>query len=1031
MTTQRRRGGMRRLTLCVLVATSGAVAMPGAARAAPEAVRRVRLPTQPLRVVLQALARLYQVELLFSDVAIGGASAHAVSGTYRIEEALAVVLAGSGLVVRRSSGGGYIVVKGDDAAAAAAQAPVPEIVVIGRRTQNADIRRFTNDVQPYQVLTRDAIRSAHASTMEELIGKRMSADARGLSFSQMPLSEQASPQSTVDLRGLGADETLVLLDGRRLPRLPGQQLQFVQPDVNALSPDSIERVEVATSTAGGIYGPGAIAGVVNLVLQRAYRGAELAVTGGLTQRGDAPQARIDARVGFTPDHGATDVMLSFSRASRGGLMANERDFGRAVNDRVLSTIAAAYQYGDLPVSNSVNIAGSGRTPLTLKPEFGGGALGSFITTLPPGDARSTAQTVALLRANAGRLDTTPSDSQDGGQRSLTVGQDTSAILANIRHQFGGVELYGDFVRLIDKGAVTGTSYGAFVQIPANDPRNPFAQAVDLSLPFFAYRTLSRQRIVTTRASLGVVARLPGGWKGNVDLSLGSARQEIWQSGTTPNINAYLQLAGFAPPSPGALNPFGDAAALQATLAANAVPFTTASLQTNRMRDVSLRLSGPVVALPGGALFATLLAEQRHERVAPTTAFRQSFGIQIPQTLRGYGERVRSAYVELRAPLFPDQMAFAPLRGLELQVAARMDSTRVDVSPNPSDDSSIPYDRYRSAERAAVVYTAGLKALPLPGLLLRASFATGEMAPPLAQLASAFVQSTNTDPKRGNQIIALPAYRLIVYKDPLVPERAQTVSAGFIATPWGAGGPKLSLDYSRIRRSSEAGGTAGFALTYLLYEDLYPGRVTRLPLTPADAAKGYTGGVITQIDASYTTVGWTRIDAVDARVDLPLPSARRGDVNLYAAVTWQPYYRRFLRPENASEDLTNRLDGALALRGNAGLGWSKGPLQLGLSAQYYGGYNVLLGSTLVPSLNLRYLARQGAARIPASVTLDLSAAYRVALPGGRARPRTLDIRFGIQDLLDRRPALLVGQEGGYSLYADPRRRRFELTLALSI
>lgn len=1031
MTTRWRRGGMRRLTLGVLVATSIAVTTPGVAHAGPEAVRRVRLPAQPLRGVLQALARLYQVELLFSDVAIGGASAHAVSGTYRVEEALAAALAGSGLVVRRSAGGGYIVVSGDDAASAAAQAPVPEIVVIGRRTQNADIRRFTNDVQPYQVLTRDDIRSAHASTLEELIGKRMSADARGLSFSQMPLSEQASPQSTVDLRGLGADETLVLLDGRRLPRLPGQRLEFVQPDVNALSPESIERVEVATSTAGGIYGPGAIAGVVNLVLQRAYRGAELAVTGGLTQRGDAPQARIDARIGFTPDHGATDVMLSYSRASRGGLRADARDFGRGVNDRILSTIAAAYQYGDLPVSNSVNIAGSGRTPLTLKPEFGGGALGSFITTLPPGDARSSAQTVALLRANAGRLDTTPSNSQDGGQRSLTVAQDTSAILANVRHQFGGVELYGDFVRLIDKGAVTGTSYGAFVQMPAEDARNPFAQMIDLSLPFFAYRTTTRQRIVTTRASLGVVARLPGGWKGNVDLSLGSARQEIWQTGTTLNINAYLQLAGFAPPSPGAIDPFGDATALQAALAANAVPFTTASLQTNRMRDMSLRLSGPVVALPGGALFATLLAEQRHERVAPTTAYRQSFGIQIPDPLRGYGERVRSAYVELRAPLFPDHIAFAPLRGLELQIAARVDATRVDASPDPRDDRSLPYDRYRSAERAAVVYTAGLKARPLPGLLLRASFATGEMAPPLAQLARTSVQSTNTDPKRGNQIIALPAYRLIVYKDPLVPERAQTLSAGLIATPWGAGGAKLSLDYARIRRSREAGGTAGFALTYLLYEDLYPGRVTRLPLTPEDAAKGYTGGVITQIDASYTTVGWTRIDAVDARVDLPLPSTRRGDVNLYAAVTWQPSYRRFLRPENASEDLTNRLDGALALRGNAGLGWSKGPLQLGLSAQYYGGYNVLLGSTLVPSLNLRYLARQGAARVPASVTLDLSAAYRVAVAGDGARPRTLDIRFGIQDLFDRRPAILVGQEGGYSLYADPRRRRFELTLAVSI
>ncbi|WP_447413195.1 hypothetical protein, partial [Clostridium perfringens] len=80
------------------------------------------------------------------------------------------VLDGTGFVERRTNGGGYIVVKATESETEAATAPVPEIVVVGRRTQNADIRRFTNDVQPYQVLTRADIRSAHASTVEELIG---------------------------------------------------------------------------------------------------------------------------------------------------------------------------------------------------------------------------------------------------------------------------------------------------------------------------------------------------------------------------------------------------------------------------------------------------------------------------------------------------------------------------------------------------------------------------------------------------------------------------------------------------------------------------------------------------------------------------------------------------------------------------------------------------------------------------------------------------------------------------------------------
>ncbi|RUN75968.1 TonB-dependent receptor [Sphingomonas sp. TF3] len=1022
---------MGHLNLFGIVALCAAVATPGMTCASPRPVKEVRLPAQPLRAALQTLARLYQVELLFSDAAIGTTGAPAVSGKYRIDDALKAVLDGTGFVERRTNGGGYIVVRATESETEAATAPVPEIVVVGRRTQNADIRRFTNDVQPYQVLTRADIRSAHASTVEELIGKRMSADARGVSFMHSPISGQASPQSTVNLRGLGADETLVLVDGRAMPRLPGRTLTFVQSDVNAVSPESIERAEIATSTAGGIYGPGAIAGVINLVLRRDYRGAALTVTSGVTQRGDAPQGRVDARIGFTPDHGATDVMVSFSRASSSALHIGDRDFAQRANDRILATAGAAYEYGDLPVSDSVNIAGSGRVPLTFKPEYGGGALGSFITTLPPGNGRSAAQTAALLLANAGRLDTTPSSSEEGRLRSLTVAQETSSILATIRHQFGGIEIYGDFIRLVDKGAVSGTTYGAFVQMSATDPNNPFQQDIDLSLPFYAYYSATRQRIVTTRGSVGAVVGLPAGWKANLDLSLGSARQELRQSGETMNLTALLQLAGFASPSPDAINPLGDSTALQAALASNAVPVFVSSVQTNRMSDLSVRLSGPVMALPGGALFATILAEQRYERVAPTTYVNQVFGLPLSNTLRGYSERVRSAYVEVRAPLVSDQARFAPLRGLEVQVAARIDATRVNASPDPKDDPQILYERYRGSERPVMVFTAGVKVRPLSRLLLRASLATGETSPPLQQLAGGSAQGAAIDPKRGNQIIAPPAYTLIVFKDPLVPERAATLSAGFVANPFGESGTKLSVDYSHICRSREAGGPVGSALVILYYEDRYPGRVTRLPLTAEDAAKGYTAGAVTQIDTSYTTVGWTTIDAVDARIDLPFRSARHGDIGVFLAGTWQPLYRHYLANGYPLQNLTNRIDGALALRGNAGLNWTKGRLELGLAAQYYGAYSVEQGSALTTTLNPRLTARQGSARIPASVTLDLAVAYRIPFDPGAARGRTLDLRFGIEDLLDHRPATVVSQEGGYSGYGDPRRRRFEFTLALAI
>jgi outer membrane receptor protein involved in Fe transport len=109
-------------------------------------------------------------------------------------------------------------------------------------------------------------------------------------------------------------------------------------------------------------------------------------------------------------------------------------------------------------------------------------------------------------------------------------------------------------------------------------------------------------------------------------------------------------------------------------------------------------------------------------------------------------------------------------------------------------------------------------------------------------------------------------------------------------------------------------------------------------------------------------------------------------------------------------------------------WSKGPITLGLNLQYYGSYSVDPISFTVDGSARR---RQGAGKIGSQVTLDLFAAHQVSLTAIGGRSRTLEVRFGVQDLLDRRAAIVVGAPGGYSYYADPRRRRFEMTAAIKL
>ncbi|WP_307088594.1 TonB-dependent receptor plug domain-containing protein [Sphingomonas faeni] len=995
--------------------------------AQPSARQRISLPGQLLASALQAVARRYKVYLLFSMDVVGQRQAPTISGTMSVEQALRTLLEGSGLSLLHLGGRNFVVTKSVDQATAAPPA-IPDILVVGKRTQNADIRRAANDVQPYQVVTRREVQATHASTVEELLVKRITPNALGRTLAQSPISGGGAVRSAIDLRGLGTEETLVLIDGRRMPRLPANGFMLLQPDVNGLSPESIERAEILTSTAGGIFGPGATAGVVNLVLRRDYRGGEITATRGITARGDAGQGRIDARVGFTPDHGTTEVMLAYSRSVVDGLRNGDRDYierGRELRFANVKT----YDYTELPESSSVNVTSSNNSPLVLKPAFGGGALGNALTSLPAAGYGSPAAVGAALRANAGKLDLSLPEGLMGRQESLTSTRRTSAVLANVRRRFSdGVEAYVDYIRLNDQGRYAYALSGSVMELAATDPRNPFQQAIGLSFPTPDFGTVGRTRTLTTRLSAGTVVSLPAHWKANFDYSIGIGRQTRVLTGTTYDLDGYFALYGLPVAGRPALDPFGDSEVFRSSMASYAKPTHWRSDQTNRFHDASLRMAGSVLRLPGGPLSATLLLEQRREAVRTSDAGGISDAYATPYVERvlGHKERVRSAYIEMRAPLVASDAPFFPLRSLELQAAVRGDRTRIDVPFDP--DEGAFYDRFTVASRAAVMFTLGARARPVSGLLVRASIATGELTAPLSTIGNARVIGEHgPDPKRGNSRI-LP-YEFIVFGNgKITPEHTQSISAGLIATPFGPRGATLTIDYTHIRRSKVIESRyVGSAYYFLRNEALYPDRITRLPLTPEDAARGYTGGVITRIDATYLNLGSTVIDAIDGRLEIPVRTDRAGDFMLRGAATWQPRYRRFTLPENPVDDLVNYADGALRWRGNGGLSWARNSLSLSIDGQYFGGYHITSGAYPQVS-NPRLIRNQGRDDTSAQVTLDLAASYRFKLDGDGPRSRTLDLRFGIQDLLDRHPATVLSADGAYSFYDEPRRRRFEFTAA---
>ncbi|MET0308221.1 MAG: TonB-dependent receptor [Sphingomonas sp.] len=140
--------------------------------------------------------------------------------------------------------------------------------------------------------------------------------------------------SLLDLRGLGPQRTLVLVNGRR--HVAGDILNnAVSPDVNTIPTDLIERVDVVTGGSSAVYGSDAIAGVVNFVLKDHYEGLQVRAQAGLSDDGDAPDSYISALAGKNFADGRGNIALNLEYAHQGDFYAADRPEYRNTNGFVV------------------------------------------------------------------------------------------------------------------------------------------------------------------------------------------------------------------------------------------------------------------------------------------------------------------------------------------------------------------------------------------------------------------------------------------------------------------------------------------------------------------------------------------------------------------------------------------------------------------------------------------------------------------------------------------------------------------------
>lgn len=207
-------------------------------------------------------------------------------------------------------------VVGDQPAQAQSQGDV--VIVTGSRVARPNLESNS----PIAVVTGEEVVENADITLETFLNTLPQVNAAATTTSNNPSNGGAA---TIDLRGLGSNRNLILINGRR--PMVSSTLQDV--DVNTIPQGLIERIDVITGGAGAAYGADAIAGVVNIILRDDFEGIDLRATYANTlPETDAREVQLSGTFGGNFADGRGNMAVSVEYADREGLIKAQRLFAQ-------------------------------------------------------------------------------------------------------------------------------------------------------------------------------------------------------------------------------------------------------------------------------------------------------------------------------------------------------------------------------------------------------------------------------------------------------------------------------------------------------------------------------------------------------------------------------------------------------------------------------------------------------------------------------------------------------------------------------
>jgi len=1003
------------------MATSAAMLVLAGSGTSGEALAQITMPQDfaldipagSLQSALTIFGRQTGLQLIYAPEAVSGRQVRRLRGRFTPHDALQKLISGTGLRIRpvdakvivlegpSSSHGGRETRPAHASPATAGgrlpssastdgdgrdrPASLPEIIVTGSNIRG-------------QAPVGSSVRTISRAQMEEN-GYRSIAQALqalpgnfgGVANEQASLSfvdrtgTNATLSSGVNLRGLGAAATLVLVNGRRLAGA-GNLGDFA--DVSNIPMSVVDRIEVLMDGASAIYGSDAVGGVVNIIMKDRFKGLESGLRFGTVTQGGMREFQAYQTAGT--EWGTGGALVSYEYYDRRPLMARDRRFSRTADSRMLGGTDHRNIYS-LPG----NILGFDRVT---------GGLGALYAI--PGGQNGTAlgpEDFLAGEANAG-------DPLAGAE--LIPAQTRHSIYATANQDLGGG------VRLSLEGRFTRRDFealgGGYITILTVTPNNPwFVSPTGQSADLIGYdfgKEIGASRDSGWSEALGftggVDVDLGGDWK----LAAYAAYARSKERHLTDNIANEALLAealgtigddpatAYSPTRDGYFNPYGDGTAnAPAVLAAVGSGFLDAR-NADHIATGNLQADGTLLDLPAGPLGIALGANVRRELFKSEYTSFYATGTPVEDDPVRHARTIYAAFAEARIPIFGEPNAQPGLRRLDLSIAGRIERyPDFGTTANPK---------------------FGVNWSPLNGLTMRGTYGTSFRAPNLAQLrdrvSTAFTNLANA----GGA--AVPILFLGGGNPDLEPERARSWTMGADLEPLAVPGLRINATLFRTIFDKRIDRPAARDLrNALINPDLAPFVRYVSPATNA-ADRDYLLALIERFGGAGTTFPVDRIAAVvDARyvntastdvrgLDMTVGYTVRHGRDIFSIDANASYlfaWRQRTTPTSASLDRRNLSGQPVDFRGRLSASWRRGA------------FDALVGLNHVD----HYRSAVTGIPIHSWTTLDA----RLAWTAPDASPaKGLTVALAAQNLFDRDPPFYDSSSGtGYDAANSDATGRF--------